>query len=315
VDYEENKKTQEQCINFHKKYHDEMCKKYDVINEMGCTIFTPDGKIKFTSDSFMTEIHYLKTWYDTLFYRNKVDIIRLVAKDYGYKINEMDWDPLIKFGSSLKAQLKLKKEEIIELSKKIHRGDETEPQYKYYIDNLKEQIRGREKYLKGITDIVLYEELACDQEKFTNWLYKKYMDLDKIEFKKKQMELNNNEITQVVKDNDLFNKINSCFWLEQTLNFSKYKITDIKCNDIEAVKKIFIKNIDKFYDIFKNNACKERIIKLLKNKINSINDLNLLQKFVADCYNGIIENIIKVEYKRKNISKNKKIGYYFFEKV
>ncbi len=66
-------------------------------------------KIKFTYDSFMTEIHYLKTWYDTLFYRNKVDIIRLVAKDYGYKINEMDWKPLIKFGSSLKSQLKLKR--------------------------------------------------------------------------------------------------------------------------------------------------------------------------------------------------------------
>lgn len=298
VDYDENKKTQEQCINFHKKYQDEMCKKYDVINEMGCTIFTPDGKIKFTSDSFMTEIHYLKTWYDTLFYRNKVDIIRLVAKDYGYKINEIDWNPFIKFGSSLKSQLKLKKEEIIELSKKIYRGEETDPKYKYYIDNLKEQIGVREKYLKGITDVILYEELTCDQEKFTNWLYKKYMDLDKIEFEKKLININNNEISQVAKDTDIFNKINSCFWIEQTLNFSRYKIEDIKCNDIEAVKKIFNKNIEIFYSIFKNNASKERIIKLLKNKINSINDLNSLQKFVADCYNGIIENIIKFELKK-----------------
>lgn len=253
----------------------------------------------------------MKTWYDTLFYRNKVDIIRLAAKDYGYKINEIDWNPLIKFGSSLKSQLKLKKEEIIELSKKIHRGEETDSKYKYHIDNLKEQIGVREKYLKGITDVILYEELACDQEKFTNWLYKKYMDLDKIEFEKKLININNNEISQVAKDTDIFNKINSCFWIEQTLNFSRYKIEDIKCNDIEAVKKIFNKNIEVFYCIFKNNEGKDKIIKSIKYKINLIKNENYLQKFVADCYNNVIENCVHYKYKQVKINK-KLIGKYIF---
>jgi hypothetical protein len=307
VDYEANKKIQESYINFHSKFQDDLCKKYDVINEMGCVVFSSSGKIKFTSDSFMTEIHYLKTWYDQLFYRDKIDIIRLVAKEYGYKINEIDWNPDIKFGSSLKSQLKLKKEEIIELSKQIYLGQTTDPKYKYYIDNLKEQIKSREKYLKIIQDAELYTELACNQEKFTNWIYKKYMDMDKIEFDKKQIEVNNNEITQIVKDTDLFSKINSCFWLEQTLNFTRYKINDIKCNDIEVIKKIFIKNIDVFYNIFKNNACKERIIKSLKNKINEILNLNSLQKFIADCYNGIINDTIKINIK-KIYDKRKYIG-------
>lgn len=311
IDYEANKKIQESYINFHSKFQDDMCKKYDVINEMGCTILTPDGKIKFTSDSFMTEIHYLKTWYDQLFYRNKIDIIRLVSKDYGYKINEIDWNPDIKFGSSLKSQLKLKKEEIIKLNRQIYLGESIDPKYKYYIDNLKEQIKSREKYLKCVIDTDLYIDLACNDEKFTNWIHKKYMDMDKIEFDKKIISVNNNEITYMVKDNELFNKINSCFWFEQTLNFTRYKINDIKCNDIETVKKIFIKNINIFYNIFKNNECKSKTIKSIKYKINSIINENYLQKFVAECYNNISENTI--EYKYKQVKKNKNnIGIYVF---
>jgi hypothetical protein len=279
---------------------------------MGCTTIGSDGKIKFTSDSFMTQIHFLKTWYDQLFYRNKIDIIKLIAKDYGYIISEQDWNPDLKYGSSLKSKLALKKEEIVEISKQIHLGLETPSQYKYYIENLKEQIKMREKYLKNIDDNELYTELACDQYKFITWLNKKYMSLDKIEFEKRQIEFNNNEITQVVKDNDLFNKINTCFWFEQLLGFTRYKINDIKCNDINEIKKLFFNNIEKFYLIFKNNACKERIIKLIKNKIQGITNLNLLQKFIADCYNGIIEDTIKYEYKRKSLNSNTKIVYYIF---
>lgn len=42
----------------------------------------------------------------------------------------------------------------------------------------------------------------------------------------------NSLISQVVKDTEIFNKINSCFWIEHTLNFSRYKIEDIKSNDM-----------------------------------------------------------------------------------
>ena len=105
VDYDTNKKIQESYINSYTKFHDDLCKKYEVINEMGCTVIDSEGKIKFTSDSFMTELHYLKTWYDQLFYKNKIDIIKLVAKDYGYKINDIKWDPEYKCGSSLKSKL------------------------------------------------------------------------------------------------------------------------------------------------------------------------------------------------------------------
>lgn len=303
VDFESNKKIQESYINSYSKFQDELCKKYNIINEMGCTTIGSDGKIKFTSDSFMTQIHFLKTWYDQLFYRNKIDIIKLIAKDYGYIISEQDWNPDLKYGSSLKSKLALKKEEIVEISKQIHLGLETPPQYKYYIENLKEQIKMREKYLKNIDNNDLYIELACDQDKFTNWLNKKYMSLDKIEFEKRQIELNNNEITQVVKDNDLFNKINTCFWFEQLLGFNRYKINDIKCNNINEIKITFLKNIDKFYYIYKNNESKNNTIKSIKNKFNAITNYNLLQKFIVDIYNYIVNDIFLLKKRSKYIKK------------
>lgn len=239
IDYETNKKMQDMWINSYVKFHDELCKKYNVINEMGCTIIDPSGKIKFTTDSFMTQIHYLKTWYDQLFYGNKIDIIKLISTEYGYNINECIFESEYKFNSSLKSKLKLKKEEIIELSKQIYLGLQIYPQYKYYVENLREQITQREKYLKNINDNELYIELACDQDKFTNWINKKYMDLSKEEFNKKQIGINNKEISQIVKENELLNKINACFWFEDLLKFPRYKIEDIKCNDIESIKKVF----------------------------------------------------------------------------
>jgi hypothetical protein len=303
IDFESNKKIQESWINSYSKFHDDQCKKYNIINEMGCTTIGSDGNIKFTSDSFMTQIHYLKTWYDQLFYRNKIDIIKLVAKDYGYTITEQDWNPDLKYGSSLKSKLALKKEEIINVSRQIHLGLEIQPQYKYYQDNLKEQIKIREKYLKNINDAELYIELACDQDKFVSWINKKYMQMDKIEFEKKQIQLNNSEITYIVKDNDLFNKINTCFWFEQILSFTRYKINDIKCKDVNEVKKIFSNNIEKFYYIYKNNECKNNTMKSIKNKFNSIKNFNLLQKFIVDIYNHIVNDIFFIKKKSKYVKK------------
>jgi hypothetical protein len=311
ISYEQNKSLQESYINGYSKFQDDLCKKYDIINEMGSTMVDIDGKIKFNNGSFMTEIHYLKTWYDQLFYKNKVDIIKLIAKEYGYKIIDHKWDPEIKLGCSLKSKLKLKKEEIIEISKQIHLGGIIDPKYKYYIDNLKEQIKMREKYLHNILDADKYIELISDHDKFINYLNKKYLDLSKDEFNKKIIEINNNDILQIVKEDDLINKINTCFWLEETIKFNRYDINNIKCDNIDNIKSIFNKNIDKFYYIYKNNASKERIIKLLKNKIISINNLNLLQKFIADCYNAIVEDCIIIKNKTKK-NKGNIISTYIF---
>ena len=312
IDFDSNKKIQESYINSYTKFHDDLCKKYDVVNEMGCTTINSDGKIKFTTYSFMTQIHFLKTWYDQLFYRNKIHIIKLIGKDYGYKMIEHDWNPEIKFGSSLKSKLKLKKDEVVEISKQIYLGQNPDPKYKYYVENIKEQIAMREKYLKHIDNTDDHIDLACDPDKFTNWVNEKYMGLSREEFDKKQIEINNIEITQIIKENDLFGKINSCFWFEDLLKFSRYKINEIKCDDIEGMKKIFNKNIEKFYCIYKNNECKSKTIKSIKHKIESINNLNLLQKFIADCYNYFLENKICITKRSKYVKKQYIYCEYYF---
>ena len=313
ISFEENKKIQESYINGYSKFHDDLCKKYDSINELGCTMIDINGKIKFNNDSFMTQIHFLKTWYDQLFHRNKIDIIKLIAKDYGYNINSIIWDPDVKFTGFLKQSLKLKKKEIIEVSKKIFMNEKTDDKYKHCIDNLKEQVNMRLKYLSNITDNNMIMELACDHKKFINHINKKYFDLEKEEFNKKVIEITNNDILHMIKDNDLVNKINVCFWFEDLLNFPRLKISDIKFDNIDNIKKIFYANTEQFYHIFKDNNCKNKTIKSIKYKIESIKNINFLQKFIAECYNNVIEDVIDIKLKKKKIDNND-LYYYEFKK-
>ena len=301
--FEENKKIQESYINGYSKFHGDLCKKHDAINELGCTMIDVSGKIKFNNESFMTQIHYLKTWYDQLFHKNKIDIIKLIAKDYGYKINSIDWTPEPNFVNYLKRDLKLKKGEMIEISKKIYNNEQVDNKYKYCIDNLREQINMRQKYLHNINDNELIMELSCNHKKFMNHINKIYLDLNKTDFNKKNIDLNNKDILHMIKDDELINKINVCFWFEELLKFDRLKITDIKCNDFDNIKKIFSENIEKFYYIFKNNECKYKTIKSIKYKFECIKNLNYLQKFIAECYNNVVEGVVKMTYKQFKINK------------
>ncbi len=314
ISFEENKKIQDKLINGYVSYHDELCKKYEVINLLGCTTLELNGLVNFRQDSFMTLIHYLKTWYDQLFYRNKIDIIKLIAKDYGYKINYICWDPEVKVGNCLKDALKLKKEEIIMISKKIclNKINEIDNKYKYYIENLKEQIKIREKYLTNVEDIDLYLDLASDKDKFVNWLNKKFLNLSKENFDKKVVDINNNDFAEMTKDNDIINKIKACFWLEDLLKFKRFKIEDIVCDDIDNIKEILNENIELLYSFFKTNESKGKTIKSIKHKIESILNVNYLQKFIAECYNCIVNELFNIEYNRKKIN-GKVVNSYIFK--
>jgi hypothetical protein len=313
ISYEDNKKIQESYINGYAKFHNDLCKKYSSINEMGCTMIDIDGKIKFNNNSFMTQIHYLKTWYDQLFHRNKVDIIKLIAKDYGYKITNYEWDPDFQFVRSLKNNMKFKKEELVEITRKIYLGDELDNKYKYCIDNLKEQIKMREKYLKNITDDEILCDLVCDHTKFLNYINRKYFDLSKSDFEKKAITINNNDILHMIKDNDVINKINVCFWFEELLNIKRLEIENINIADLANMKKIFNENTEKFYYIYKNNECKNKTIKSIKYKIESIINVNYLQKFIAECYNNIIEGVIEITKKRNRIDSKTEFMIYSFK--
>lgn len=111
----------------------------------------------------------------------------------------------------------------------IYQGNEKsiEPKYTHCIDNLKEQITQRQKYLRNIEDVVLYEELSCDENKFKQYLCKKYLVLSKSDFDKKVIELKNNDLS-VIKPDELIDKINTCFWFEGILNIKRFNVNDIK---------------------------------------------------------------------------------------
>ena len=312
ISYEQNKQIQQKFINTYSNLHQELCKKYSAINEMGIVDMDWNGKHKFNLNSIMTEIHFIKTWYDSLFYNNKIDILKLIAeKSYGYKVNTYEWIPCDEYYDFGKKNIGVN--DTIQVSKLIFRGCENlvEPKYIFCIDNLKEQIAMREKYLHNITDTTEYEELACNEHKFKQYICKKYLILSKEQFDKKAIEIKNNDL-ETINPDELISKIDTCFWFENILKINRFDVNNINVVNIEDIKKLFIKDIYKFYIIFKNNESKSKTAKLIKNKINSIDKINLLQKFIADCYNYICEDSIQIKYKRKNIDINKKDNFYIF---
>jgi len=314
ISYEQNKNLQQKFINNYSNFHQELCKKYNFVNEMGAVEMKYNGSKSFNPNSIITDIHFIKTWYDTLFYNNKIDILKLIAeKSYGYKINCEDWIADctdIGYGFYDK-NIGLNK--IVDVSKQIYLGEEDfiDEKYKYCIDNLREQITMREKYLHNIEDTSEYIELACNEKKFTQYIYNKYLSLSKEEFDKKIIETNNKDMLTIIKNDDMINKINTCFWFEKYLNIKRFAINDIQTNNLEDIKNTFNKNINNFYWIFKNRESKSKTIKSIKNKIDLINKLNNLQKFIAECYNYICDNTIKISTKRIKIKNNIVIIYLF----
>lgn len=107
----------------------------------------------------------------------------------------------------------------------------------------------RQKYLHNIDNVELYEELVCDENKFKQYLCKKYLNLSKEEFNKKVIEIKNNDL-EIIKSDELIDKINTCFWFENILKIKRFDVNNIKINNLENIKKIFTKEIKKFYFIF-----------------------------------------------------------------
>lgn len=141
--------------------------------------------------------------------------------------------------------------------------------------------------------------------------YKKYIYLSKEDVDKKIIEKNNNDLIVLVGGDDMINMINACFWFEKYLNIKRYVINDININNLDEVINTFTKNIDYFYWIYKNDESKNKTIESIKIKFEHIKNLNSLQKIIAECYNHICENTIKITNKRTKIKNNIVIKYLF----
>lgn len=288
--FDKNKSDENIHINNYIYYKKSLYEKYNLISEIT------------SIDTYFRNIHYYKSWYDCIFSNNKLQILKLLATQIGYNIFETDFDSII-IKSDLDNRVKLNYKLQTEISYKIITNHDIDEQYKYYIPNLKEQIKHREKYINN--DNPKYYELLSDETLFNLYLKKKLLDLSKDKFEKKNMKINDQDFPEIMKDNIIFNQIKTLFWLEEQLKIQRYCVNDIdKSINIDNIKKLLLDNIDKIIIFYVYNQSKNKTIKRITNIINKIYNYNKLQRFYADLINTVSNDIIKINIKKYNYREN-----------
>ena len=71
--------------------------------------------------------------------------------------------------------------------------------------------------------------------------------------------------------------------------------------------------MEKFYWTYKTNESKNKTIGFILKKYKKINSLNRLQKFIADCHNAIVPNIVEIISKRNRINALEEFMIYEFK--
>ncbi len=302
--------------NFNEAISFEDCKKIQDIGTndhiKNSSYLDKSGNIVTNTNDFFAELDYYKKFYDYTFSRNKIDILMIVAKGYGYDIIE---SPLkcVYSTNTIKTDVKLLKHETDEISKLIFDGKEIDEKYIHFIESTTEQVNIRKNYINKHTtmDIDSVRKLACDKILFNNWLNKIILDYDITKFNEHKFIYFKNEYPQIAKDNVIYNQIDTMFFLEEYFKISRYKINDMVNLDLLQVKKFLLDNIDKLFFIFKNNEWKNKTINSIKKKINGLNSTNHVQKLIADCYNHVSDGSISVKNKRVK-KDNMQFVFYIF---
>ena len=186
--------------------------------------------------------------------------------------------------------------------------------YKKYFIKSSYFLSDEDKFKKNIDvilNIINLLQINCDEmfnneEEFINFIYKYLFELNYNKF----IDIFNNHYISFGKYKYILDKINSLFIIEKNIGIKRLQINKINPNiNIDDFLDEFIYNIDNFYVIFKGNEAKNKTIDSIKNRINKIKKMKLtfkyshFQKFIADCYNKNIDNIVSI--KHKNISKKR----------
>lgn len=271
-------------------------KKYDLVDEM-CSTIDMNGSVKI-SDTIFTPIHYLKSWYDDIFTRNKIQLIELLAKESGYNI----------VYKKLEGKSDIKNSDINKATKqlKIDKSNETKTIASSIVKNqdldkiknkvLLEQLLIRAKVLK-INECKNIEDILSDEKKYNTFINRKYLDLSLDEFYKFKATSDKEEISIIKKDDKLIKKIELVFWLENLVGINRFDINAIKINDVELVKTKLSEKVNELIMLSDGANSKIRLLKFYQNKIDKIENNNDIQSFIADCYNSF-GNIIEIENKQ-----------------
>lgn len=193
---------------------------------------------------------------------------------------------------------------LIELGMKILNKEEIDDKYKNYEDNIREQIKNRQKYI-GKTDSI---DILVDEDKFNLFMKRKILNLDREHFDKKILKINNQDLQIVMKDDLILNQIENLFWLEKQLNIERFDVNNIDKNiNIEKFKKILSVNMNKIYYLYldRYGRSKKYINEQNKKIIEKMNSYNKIQKYYVNCVNNICDKVFKISFKFKNDEKYK----------
>jgi len=296
--FDKNKSDEDIHINNFIYYKKSLYDKYNIITEIT------------SIDTFFRNIHYYKSWYDKLFSNNKLHILKLLATHIGYNVIQTDFDSL-KIKSDLDFKVKLNYKLHTEISYKIITNQYIDEKYNSFIPNLTEIIKFREKYINK--DNPLYLSLLTDENLFNSFIHKKILDLSKNDFLLKNIKINSQEFPEIMKDNVIFNQINTLFWIEELLNIKRYDVNNIDKNiNIDFIKKELLNNVNKFTFFYVYEQSKNKTINRITNIINKIFTYNKLQKFYADLVNVICKDLINITIKKYNY---RKVEFIFLKKT
>lgn len=312
--YGEHKKEEYEAFINYKKRHVQLCKKYNVADDL-CSQFGING-IEINNDSLFADIHYFKTWIDQLFSANKFQLVLQIAKEQGYDIqyNELT---ITEHNKGLNRCLQKDRTKIKTIIKNIVNGDNDNKNDRIK-PNIIEQIDARKKVLKLDDDEIdkKHIDILCDDKKFQAFVNKKYLDLNDDEFNKIAIKLNNNDLAWMAKDNKIICKINVLKTIEKLLGINRYRINNIdKDINLDNIKNELLKIVDKIIILFEGIESKIKLTKRMTAKINNIKYYDQLQKFMADCYNSFGDIICyEHEFKEKMINgeKNRRNIYFNF---
>lgn len=298
ISFDKNKSEEDIHINNYIYYKKSIYEKYNLITEIT------------SINTYFRNIHYYKSWYDKLFSNNKLQILKLLAIQIGYNISENDFDS-IKIKSDLDYKVKLNYKLQTEISFKIINNQYIDEQYNFFLPNLKEIIKFRGKYINK--DNPNYINLLSDEKLFNSFINKKILDLSKNDFLLKNIKINSQEFPEIMKDNVIFNQINTLFWIEELLNIKRYDVNNIDKNiNIDFIKKQFLNNLNKFICFYVYEQSKNKTINRITNIINKINTYNKLQKFYVDLIHVISPDIFNITIKKYNY---RNVEFLFFKKT
>jgi len=269
--------------------------KYNLVDEL-CSSMDFSGNAKIQENLF-TLIHYLKTWYDEIFAKNKVELIEMLAREAGYSISYKNLNDSHTFDNTdFKTRLNDfnndRKTELTDIAKCVVNENVGDVKNKILL----EQLLLRSKILK-INKCDNLEALLIDEKKINTFINKKYLDLSFDEFNRFRSSTDKQELSIVHKDNKLINKIDLIFWLENLLKIKRYDINSINISDVEPVKKALIEKLDSLILLSDGIKSKSGLNKLYQTKINKIETNDNIKSFIADCYNSF-GDIIKTQNKQ-----------------